>query len=148
MVIINSLTSRNHRDIIPYDAALKIKNLGFDEPCIGNYRKTDYKTGDSSESVLYLDVMHFTMNFNEHNKDTDASALTFSQAFRFFREKYDLFGCIDLHVSTPLHWYVRIDEISINDYVYHSEDDSKYYVKYEDAELACLMKLIEIVENM
>ena len=154
MIITNSLTRMDYmgyKDVIPYDAALKIKNLGFDEPCIGNYRKvqvTDAKTGNSSESVLCLDMMSFTMNFNENNKDTDASALTFSQAFRFFREKYDLFGCIDLHVSTPLHWYVRIDKISINDYVYHSEDDSKYYIKYEDAEIACLMKLIEIVENI
>jgi hypothetical protein len=51
-------------------------------------------------------------------------------------------------VGTPLHWYVRIDKISINDYVYHSEDDSKYYIRYEDAELACLMKLIEITTNI
>ena len=141
----------DYKDIVLYEPALMLKKLGFDEPCFGNYRKvqvTDAKTGDSSESVLCLDMMSFTLNFNENNKDTDASAPTFSQAFRFFREKYDLFGCIDLHVSTPLHWYVRIDKISINDYVYHSEDDSKYYVRYEDAELACLMKLIEIVENV
>jgi len=143
---INKKRNKMIKEFVSYEMALALKELGFDEPCIGNYRKvqvSDAKTGDSSESVLLLDMM----NFNENNKDTDASALTFSQAFRWFREKYDLFGCIDLHVSTPLHWYVRIDKISINDFVYHSEDDSKYYENYEDAEIACLLKLIELVKN-
>ena len=66
---------------------------------------------------------------------------------RWFREEYNLFGCIDLHTSTPIHWYIRIDDVIKNDYVYHSEDNDLKFKIYEKAELACLIKLIEIVKN-
>ena len=121
------------KEFVSYEIALKLKELGFDEPCLDCY---------------HIYGKRWEMRLNKQSTIEGAClAPTFSQAFRFFREKYDLFGCIDLHVSTPLHWYVRIDKISINDYLYHSEDDSIYYANYEDAELACLIKLIEIVEN-
>jgi hypothetical protein len=71
----------------------------------------------------------------------------YQQEFRWFREKYDLFGCIDLHTSTPIHWYIRIDDIIKNDYVYHSEDNDLKFKTYEEAELECLKQLIEIVKN-
>jgi hypothetical protein len=67
---------------------------------------------------------------------------------KWFREKYDLFGCIDLHVCTPAHWYIRVDDIILNDYVYHSEDEDLRFNSYEEAELACLKKLIEICNKL
>ncbi len=142
------------KDIIIYEFALKIKNLGFDEPCIGNYRKvqvTDAKTGDSSESTVYLDMMTFTMNFNENNKDTDASALTFSQAFRFFREKYQW----QSYIEPTSNQHSR--ELGYNYCLWNYKTGEEYntmpqncpsgdweFEKYEDAELACLIKLIKI----
>ena len=66
-------------------------------------------------------------------------------AFRFFREKYGLFGCIDLQACNPSHWFIRIDKIDINDYLYHSEDENIQYNTYEEAELACLTKLIKLI---
>ena len=122
------------KEFVSYEMALALKELGFDEPCFAWYKNGKLRI------ELYWNISDL--------RDEDCISPTYSQVFRWFREKYDLFGCIDLHVSTPLHWYVRIDKISINDYLYHSEDDSIYYANYEDAELACLMKLIEIVENI
>lgn len=118
---------------VSYEVASELKELGFDESCFGYYDcERDFKFLPNKSEFL----------------ECEFAAPTFSHVFRFFREKYDLFGCIDLHVSTPLHWYVRIDKISINDYLYHSEDDSIYYANYEDAELACLKLLIELVKNL
>jgi len=130
-------------EFVSYELALALKELGFDEPCFTYY----YNITGKLRTNISIDIDDVWIS-GSIKKIGITLAPTFSQAFRFFREKYDFFGCIDLHVSTPLHWYVRIDEISINDYVYHSDDDSKYYVNYEDAELACLMKLIEIAENV
>ena len=70
-----------------------------------------------------------------------------AMAFRWFRDKYNLFGCIDLHSSFPIHWYIRIDDIIINDYIYHSEDENLKYNTFEEAELDCLKKLIQIVKE-
>ncbi len=125
-------------EFVSYEIALELRKLDFNKPCFGWYYN----------SKLIIEKHLIFTDSQTYMSDGDCNAPTFSQAFRFFREKYDLFGCIDLHVGTPLHWYVRIDKISINDYVYHSEDDSKYYIRYEDAELACLMKLIEITTNI
>ena len=145
------------KELISYNDSLALKELGFDEPCIGNYRKvqvTDAKTGDSSGSTVYLDMMHFTMNFNEHNKDTDASAPTFSQAFRFFREKYQWQASIEATKDQHSH------ELGYNYFIWNSETCLEYHTMpmnkpygdwefktYEEAEIACLIKLIELVKK-
>lgn len=121
------------KEFLPYDRALKLKQLGFDEECIAYYdlrNDLEFYGGDNL-------------------KDTHCVQLNtplFQQAFRWFREEYNLFGCIDLQVCTPPHWFLRIDEISKNDYIFHSEDENYRFNTYEEAKLACIDKLIEIVE--
>jgi hypothetical protein len=121
-----------NKEFIPYKQALELKELGFNESCFGYYNYNG-------------------SHFFEHKPKTDDKNLTkaplFQQVFRWFREKYNLFGCIDLHTSTPIHWYIRIDDIIKNDYIYHSEDENLKYNTYEEAEIECLKKLIEIVKT-
>jgi hypothetical protein len=127
-----------NKEFIPYDRALKLKKLGFDESCLSIWNNIDGEL-----NFLYVRSYHWNDDLNE----LSAVAPTFSQAFRWFREEYNLFGCIDLHVSNPIHWFIRIDNIEINDYLFHSEDENIYFTTYEEAELACLDKLIELVEG-
>ena len=143
----------DYKDIVLYEPALMLKELGFDEPCFGNYRKvqvTDYVTGDSSESTIYFDMMKFSMNYNEHNSECDASAPTFSQAFRFFREKYNIQGYIYSstvrgNAEKTKQFTGYIWNINGIDMPFLSTDArDELYDTYEEAELACLMKLIEI----
>lgn len=114
------------KDFVPYNEAIKLKELGFDEECFKYY--TD--TGE-----LYLSNLY------------GIHAPTFSQAFRFFRKKHDLFSCVELRLSFPIRYYFIIDEIGNGDFVYHTEDDTILYDKYEDAEIACLRLLIEIAKK-
>jgi hypothetical protein len=125
-----------NREFIPYEQALAIKELGFKEEC----------------SAHFLDVDDLELKWKIYrnlsiNTNNCLQAPLYQQAFRWFREKHNLFGCIDLHTSTPIHWYIRIDDIIKNDYIYHSEDNDLKFKTYEEAELACLKKLIEIVET-
>jgi len=122
------------QEFIPYEQALALKKLGFNEPCLDFF--------DDTKELFY----------NHGNKEkihigNSVAAPLYQQAFRWFREKYELFGCIDLHVCTPSHWYIRIDKIKINDYLYHSEDENIRYNTYEEAELECLKKLIKICDK-
>lgn len=110
------------KEFVPYEQALELIELGFDEPC------------------------YLSSHFNEESDEFIPTPL-YQQAFRWFREKHDLFGCIDLQVCSPAHWYIRIDKIEINDYLYHSEDENVKHNTYEEAELACLKKLIEMVKT-
>jgi hypothetical protein len=109
-----------NKEFIPYEQALELKELGFDIPSISGYSYPD------SDKLL-------------------TQAILYQQAFRWFREKHGLFGCIDLQACNPSHWFIRIDKIEINDYLYHSEDENIQYSTYEEAELACLIKLTKIV---
>ena len=119
-----------NKEFVPYEQALELKELGFDD-----YNIAWYAIVDEKPKMVFL-------NYGSH-----LCAPLYQQAFRWFREKYDLFGCIDLQVCTPSHWFIRIDKIEINDYLYHSEDKDMRFNTYEEAELECLKKLIEIVKN-
>ena len=132
-----------NKEFVPYEQALDLKELGFDEPCILLYRGLD------TQPVCQMDYEFKIEKNSDFNDETNywLTVPLYQQAFRWFREKYDLFGCIDLHTSTPIHWYIRIDDIIKNDYVYHSEDNDLKFKTYEEAELECLKKLIEIVKK-
>ena len=124
------------KEFIPYEQALALKELGFKEECAAHYLDED------DLELKWKIYRNLSINTNDC-----IQAPTYSQAFRFFREKYNLFGCIDLHISTPIHWYIRIDDIIKNDYIYHSEDVNLKFNTYEEAELECLKKLIEIANT-
>ena len=132
-----------NKEFVPYEQVLDLKELGFDEPCILLYRGLD------TQPVCQMGYEFKIEKNSDFNDETNywLTVPLYQQEFRWFREKYDLFGCIDLHTSTPIHWYIRIDDIIKNDYVYHSEDNDLKFKTYEEAELECLKQLIEIVKN-
>jgi hypothetical protein len=130
-----------NKEFCHYVQSLEMKLIGFNELCIAHYAKR------SKYGKVFLNIEKSQYNIVKTNNNIYIDAPIFSQAFRWFREKHNLFGCIDLHTSTPIHWYIRIDDIIKNDYIYHSEDNDLKFKTYEEAELACLKKLIEIVET-
>ena len=124
----NGLENTLEEEFIPLAISLEIKELGFDQPCFRGWNKYGV--------ILY-----------HPDSDIVLDNPTFSQVFKWFREKHNLFGCIDLQVCNPPHWYIRIDDIIKNDYLYHSEDENLKFKTYEEAELSCLKQLINIVKN-
>jgi hypothetical protein len=128
------------KEFVPYEIALELNRLGFDEPCFKGYTE-EYKT------LINFSNNHTNTSVKNTLPTKPFTAPLYQQAFRWFREKHNLFGCIDLHTSTPIHWYIRIDDIIKNDYIYHSEDNDLKFKTYEEAELECLKKLIEIAKS-
>lgn len=116
---------------VPYEIALALKELGFDEPCLGLYHndKTLYPTQCKSQEQYYGQI---------------CSAPLYQQAFKWFREKYDLHAYVDsMRLTTGETVYSYVIEITDGE----ESDDGKNWKTYEEAELACLIKLIEIVKN-
>ena len=101
------------KEFIPYEQALALKELGFDELCLKSYGIDGLL--NQNDSSLYL------------------SAPLYQQAFRFFREKYKSNFIIGFGNDGG---YYRIGNLF-----------SKWYKTYEEAELECLKKLIEIVKQ-
>jgi hypothetical protein len=116
-----------NKEFIPYTEALALKELGFDEPCLGLFHndKSFYSTQCKSHKQYHGQV---------------CSAPLYQQAFRWFREKYGYYYQIGNSGDNTKFLMLRNSEMSIvwND---------KGFNTYEEAELACLIKLIEIVKN-
>ena len=110
-----------NKEFVPYELALELKQLGFDEPCFGVYATKDGYVRKSGY-------------------DENGDAPTYSQAFRFFREKHDLYINITKYN----------DENDTQDKFYYYISDGcmkEEFNTYEEAELECIKKLIEIVND-
>ena len=136
------------KEFVPYEQALELKELGFDGDCFAiwsgfdesNFSTTDtvrlfsskFRINDTQSSYSYTN----SPNYNQ------VSAPTFQQAFRWLREKYMLSG--EIYIFKNI-WNFDIEDISNSIQLYTS--DIMCYNSYEEAELACSMKLIEIAKE-
>jgi hypothetical protein len=124
------------KEFIPYEQALALKELGFDEPCI-KYYWTDGMFTKTYESP-----------FNHNKRDNLISAPLYQQAFRWFREKYNLFCEIQIDRTTEPKFCFDIfqyehfgnyEKIEVKEWYLHRTQ--------EEVELECLKELIRIVKQ-
>ncbi len=125
------------KEFIPYEEALTLKELGFDEPCFGYY---------------YLNSRFIEDKITQQSV-TNIPAPLYQQAFRWFREKYGLFKQ-DYMFERKVQGYSFIiydiiNHMNLYDFCYNNDGELTGYGlnSYEEAELACLRKLIEIVKE-
>jgi hypothetical protein len=119
-------------EFVPYAQALALKELGFDEPCIRYY----WTDGVFSKT--------YNEPFNFSKRHCEVSAPLYQQCFRWFREKYGLYHSIGLDGSLENNVNCDYQIINHNQSISELETDFK---TYEEAELECLKKLIEIVKT-
>jgi hypothetical protein len=126
------------KEFVPYQEALELKELGFDEPCFGYY------------NVSNQELIEDLSNNRTGNDDSRwASAPLYQQAFRWFREKYKLHQYIKQYYGENFFFHIedmvhprRFDEYTVEMLRTFNESSTQ-----EEAELECLKKLIEIVKN-
>ena len=119
------------KEFIPYEQALELKELGFDEPCFAFWSDIEDNkfTGNYTIRIGLESIENKIQGIRYKGF---LSAPTFSQAFRWFREKYG-----DL---------LRYDWGEVPHFLMIQIEMTKGKT-YEEAELACLKKLIEIVKQ-
>jgi hypothetical protein len=110
---------------IPYELASELKELGFDETCLAYY---------------YNGEIEYRSHTNNIMQRFRYAAPTFSQCFRWFREKYNLHIGICHSVNGKFDCWTNDGQLLEN---------GKYcdFNTYKEAELACLEKLIEIIKT-
>ena len=111
------------KEFIPYEQALALKELGFDEPCFGYYNEQGNYIGEEGKINSNCNKLGMYCSY--------CTAPLYQQAFRWFREKYFLH--VPIMVKEGV-WY--FDKFS-----------TKGYKTYEEAELECLKEMIEIIKN-
>jgi hypothetical protein len=122
-------------EFIPYEQALALKELGLNEPCLGWWSTTT-----PNIELMIEDV------FPGEFKISVLFAPLYQQAFRWFREKYVLDSIIQPTYSTKYQYRIFNVENKSKVQVY-GDYMGKEFNTYEEAELACLKKLIEIVKE-
>jgi hypothetical protein len=121
-----------NKEFVPYEQALELKELGFDEPCFKFWflekGKENFELINSATTGAFFGVQF--------------KAPLYQQTFRWFREKYNLYAAI---YPIKQHWEcdVRHTNKDVNSSMFTWDNN----FTYEEAELACLNKLIQIVKN-
>jgi len=117
-------------EFVTYELAVKLKQLGFDEPCFVLYKASN------SNQLAYAPHGITTNSQLSQGDSSNIAAPTFQKAFRWFREIHALDGFFD-RIGTTYIYKIRS---------WKNESTNSFFT-YEEAELACLDKLIEIVET-
>ena len=136
-----------NNEFVSYEIALQLKELGFDEPCICGYNHYHLLRSKISSS--------FDGDFVKWDEkyDKDLKAPLYQQAFRFFREKYNIQGYIYSsavrgNAEKTKQFTGYIWNINGIDMPFLSTDArDELHDTYEEAELVCLIKLIELIKN-
>ena len=124
------------KEFVPYELAVKLKELGFGEECFSYYDLNNKPNFFGADGLMDTHCVQ-------------VNRPTFSQAFRWFRDK-NIYATINTYhsVNEDKPFGLSIDYLHESgkwDYFdYRGESD---FETYEEAELACLTKLIEIVET-
>jgi hypothetical protein len=126
------------QEFIPYEQALELKELGFDEPCSGYYHE--------DKSLTYTNMVSQNTNSFWKINNKVITAPLYQQAFKWFRDKKLSDASINRHGEADGGYSYRW-EIVYEYGVYEERHFKMGYNTYEEAELACLNKLIEIVKQ-
>jgi len=123
-----------NKEFVPYAEALALKELGFDEPWFSVYEK---------QKINWLDGTYQ----NHLNWKDVVSAPLYQQAFRWLLKTHNLYAV--LIPTITMHWTFKtmtfIEEpVEVPPYKHVEAID---YSTYEEAELACLRKLIELANE-
>ena len=139
------------KEFLTYDQALALRKLGFDEPCIAKY------TRDDNQNIFWLRISESSVDMNKKTQtygkpvnyntsiywsEGTISAPTYSQAFRWFREKHKL---VVNQERDGGWWIFTIKDIYDEDEqgAIDTNIDPILEDTYEEAESACINKLIE-----
>jgi hypothetical protein len=133
-------------EFVPYDISLDMKELGFNDPCMCKY--------NDNGSLLLGVPQYLKLNSIEgmYLGARGCTAPLYQQAFRWFRDEFQLIKQ-DYMFSQVEDYHAFIIYSSINGNIYDccyndKEEISGFGFKlYKESELACLKKLIEIVNQ-
>jgi hypothetical protein len=121
-------------EFIPYTEALELKAIGFDEPCFAYFKDEEFQYPNPYEPFK-----------NSEMKSWCITAPLYSQAFRWFRDEHKLW-------AYQIPWSGNMYAMTIYRLLEDSETvktihDRVIMNTWEEAELECLKKLIEIVKE-
>ena len=126
-----------NKDFVPFGEALAMRELGFDKPCFASWN-------------FYTNEFNYNASPSTFTSEDGIQLPTFSQAFRWFREKYNIDSWIQPFTLEKANGELYLPDESYSYFIFKDGDfvcDKVDLLDTEEAELACLRKLIEIVKQ-
>lgn len=120
-----------NNEFISYEQALVLKELGFNEECFAHF----VKYYDEIKCILNSD--DFDEWWTNNSDNLECKAPLYQQAFRWFREKHNLYSFV----------FVFDQGFGYETYKEGVIQTNESFESYDEAEIACLDKLIELVKN-
>jgi hypothetical protein len=124
------------KEFIPYNLALILKELGFDEAL------SFYFDIEENNKLKPIPMKDEICSFHSNRDKLMIAAPTFSQAFRWFRKTHNLHKFVHYHTK-PSYTFAVFCDIEM----YWTLHEGISFNSYEEAELECLKKLIEIAKE-
>ena len=126
------------KEFVTYEIASALKELGFDEPCLAVF------SDDECCDLIHVCENQTEGNFIIESFQYGTKAPLWQQALIWFREKYKIH--IVINISIIYNWYFELYNLNDKRNAEIKTNQNEFKT-YEEAELACLIKLIEIVKN-
>lgn len=140
------------KEFVPYELSLKLKALCFNEPCFGYYENQSKILVINFNNLPLTEEQNkrpglYTINHsNEVLPQWAVAAPTFQQAFKWIREKYSGYHGVSntgfLFELTINGEFIRVTSTLKENRIFRENGSS-----YEEVELACLEKMIEVIEQ-
>ena len=132
------------KEFANYEQSLALKELGFDEQCYGHYDSTGELNTIEEYARAGADILHMlSKKFNSESYMKEmCSAPLKQQVFRWFREVHNIDSAVLEKYKDLGKFYGGY--VNQNDVRISFGSDFK---TYEEAENACIDKLIEIVKQ-
>ena len=145
-------------EFVTYEQALALKELEFNEPCIYAWCVTPkhrikydgevYLKTDGNPFGEFYNGKDFNSLSNAKTNKILCSAPLKQQVFRWFREKYKIFCYPDPTGSWRYSCKYRLEDKQSKHWVgYMKDKDGNILNTYEEAESACIDKLIELAKQ-
>jgi hypothetical protein len=125
-----------NKEFIPYEQALELRELGFDDNCFASYTYDRHKEGAMVFDIKEQNGLRWSTNTNEGCKQykEPCTAPLYQQAFRWFREKYDFTYSIGKTNIAVVHYGPTTQLLQDNE-------------SYEAAELAAIKWFIDVAKQ-
>jgi hypothetical protein len=135
-------------EFVSYEVALKLKELGFDEPCLTYY----YELTSNLRTHIGVDIGN-AWTYTGNKKLGFTLAPLYQQVFRWFRGQLNWQSSIEATKDQHNH------ELGFNYWIWNSKTGEEYhtmpknrpsgdweYKTYEEAQLECIKHLILIIK--
>jgi hypothetical protein len=128
------------KDFVPYEPALALKELGFDEPCFAVY---------IDKTLIIEDDWLYSTNQDTFIESNNITAPLYQQVFRWFREKHNLIGNVYPNENGWLYKIYDNEDGNYDVLCTSFREDGNYdgvFTSFREAEIACLEYLIGFVD--